>query len=84
MGKIVEFDIDEEVADKFNVALLLNKDAGNYLIEQFTKKYITLSFKEAAQAFRPDTKVTPENINMIRTTGDEYKGKAIDKIQNGQ
>ena len=50
--KQIHFEIDEKLAEKFEIALKLSGDDPNRLAEEFIRSYLGKAFSEAADSFR--------------------------------
>ncbi len=57
--------INEDVIEKFSLALSLNKEEANEVIENYMMQYISSSFSKASQAYKtpPTTKSTIGTMN---------------------
>lgn len=73
---LFQCNIDLEVSEKFKLALMLNKDDSDYVVEKLMRQYISESFSKASKTFsQPDEKKTiPEQLS------NEDFGKANRKI----
>ena len=76
MKKEIVFKIDNDINEKFNLALSLTQDDQNTAIENCMKWYISKSFEQASQTYSPSSKLKNPN-------GDELNyGKANRRIPN--
>ncbi len=75
MDRKINFFIDEDVYEKFYLAMNLTKDSENDAIETCMKWYIAKTFEKASQDYNPKA--------VAKKTADEssdYYGKAIQRI----
>lgn len=76
MSKTITISIDEDIYEKFRIALSLTKDDDeSKAIEYCMKWYIAKSFEKASQAYSPVTKT-----KSIREIADGFYGKANQRI----
>ena len=75
MHKNITINIDEDVYEKFTIALTLNKDEHDKVVEHFMKLYITKSFGNASQQYNPNVK--PEKFTEEAIS---HNGKANRRI----
>ncbi|TCT14585.1 hypothetical protein EDC18_10566 [Natranaerovirga pectinivora] len=73
----IEFKIDVDVLEKFNLALILNKGNQDEEIEKFMMQYISSSFSKASQVYKP---VAASNVTGTNDPINANSGKAIIKI----
>lgn len=69
--------ISEDVIEKFKLALLLNKEEPDEVIEQLMMQYISNSFSKASQAYKTSTSVKP---SIVVDTINIDTGKAMNRI----
>lgn len=71
MNKTFECSIKEDVVDKFNLALMLNKEKADDVIEKYMMLYISSSFSNASKTYKGTkiSKVTRVNNVMSVDTG---------------
>lgn len=68
MTKNITLPIDDDLYEKFHIALKLNKDEASYVIEEFMKNYIFSSFSKASREY-----VTSHTIGIKSTSIEEPK-----------
>lgn len=73
MKKTVQFTISEDVIEKFEIALMLNKENSNEVIEGYMKQYISASFSNVSQTYKDSTPIVAINP---KNTMNSYTGKA--------
>ena len=75
MSKNITVTVDEDIYEKFCIALSLTKEEQNHAIEHCMKWYITKSFEKASQAYNLNPKVKlDEDITA------DFRGKANQRI----
>jgi len=75
MSKNITIAVDEDIYEKFSIALSLTKDEQDKAIEHCMKWYIAKSFEKASQTYNPNTKTkTLEEIAV------GFHGKANQRI----
>ena len=75
MDRDITVSIDEDIYEKFCLAMNLTKDLENHAIETYIRWYIAKPFEKASQDYNPKA--------VARKTSDEsndYYGKAIQHI----
>ena len=75
MKKNVTFTIEQDIYEKFCIALNLTKETQNQAAENCILWYISKTFEKASQTYNPRT-----ISNQATTTTKDYTGKAIQKI----
>jgi len=75
MKKNLTIVVDEDIFEKFSLALSLTKDEMSEAIEHCMKWYIAKSFEKASQTYNPNTKTKP-----FSETATNYHGKANQRI----
>lgn len=75
-NKTVVFDIDSDLAEKFEVALMLNKENKNEVITNLLVQYVAESFTRAAKSVTPQQ---PSRTSYLSDEGNNY-AKANRKI----
>jgi hypothetical protein len=74
MSKEISFQIDEDIYEKFLLAMSISKDTEEQAIEMCMRWYIAKTFERASHEYNPKTSSkSPEGIN-------DYYGKAIGRI----
>ncbi len=53
-GKNIDFSIDKDLAEKFHLALTLNKENSKDVITRFMKQYVAESFSKASKEYKSD------------------------------
>lgn len=66
MSKVFQCNINEEVLEKFKIALLLNKEEAEDVIEKFMINYISSSFSRTSQEFKSLISNKEDVINKNR------------------
>jgi hypothetical protein len=62
-----KFNIDEDVVEKFKLALMLNKEEADEVIEKYMMQYISSSFSKASQTYvRPTILKTKSQRTKIQ------------------
>lgn len=74
--KVVTFNIEHDIAEKFNIALMLNKEDGNEVVTQLIIGYIAESFSNASKDLIPQN----ENVLNDNKNRNENYAKAMRKI----
>ncbi|SDZ11743.1 hypothetical protein SAMN05660462_01898 [Proteiniborus ethanoligenes] len=74
MSKAVSFLIDEDVYEKFCLAMSISKDSEEEAIEMCMRWYIAKTFEKASYEYNPKTISKPTEVN------NDYYGKAIQRI----
>ncbi|QOY35355.1 hypothetical protein AWH56_022115 [Anaerobacillus isosaccharinicus] len=71
MSKIFEINIKEDIVKNFKLALMVNKEECNEVIERFMMDYITSSFSAASQKYKNHeiAKSSKVNEGMIAEKG---------------
>ncbi|WP_033827205.1 hypothetical protein [Bacillus andreraoultii] len=70
MSKVFQCNINEDILEKFQIALMLNKEEAEDVIEKCMLKYISSSFSRASQEYKTlISKDTPESDIMNRDRG---------------
>lgn len=75
MDRKISFSIDEDVYEKFCLAMNLTKDTENNAIETCMRWYIANTFEKASQDYNPKTAA-----KKIADESNDYYGKAIQRI----
>lgn len=75
MSKNITFAVDEDIYEKFCIALSLTKDEQEKAIEHCMKWYIAKSFETASQVYSPNARAKP-----IKETAERFHGKANQRI----
>lgn len=75
MNKTITIPVDEDIYEKFCIALSLTKDDEHKAIEHCMKWYIAKSFEKASQTYNPNTKARP-----IEEIAADFHGKANQRI----
>ncbi|NMD72427.1 hypothetical protein HHO41_19330 [Bacillus sp. DNRA2] len=79
-GKSIDFSIDKDLAEKFHLALTLNKETSKDVITRFMKQYVAESFSKASKEYHSDLKSTSTvpNINDVnlQNEGKDRKSKS--------
>lgn len=75
MVRNITFSIDEDIYEKFSLAMNLTKDSENDAIETCMKWYIAKAFEKASQEYNP--KVTAKKT---ADASNDYYGKANQRI----
>lgn len=74
MNTLFQCDVDNNILEKFEIALALTKETRETVVEDFMKQYISLSFSRASQAYRQSA----QSANSVEATVET--GKAIGRI----
>lgn len=75
MSKNITIAVDEDIYEKFCIALSLTKDGQDNAIEHCLKWYIAKSFEKASQTYNPDAKT-----KSIEELAEGFYGKANQRI----
>lgn len=77
MSITFECSIKEDVVEKFNLALILNKEEADDVIEKYMMQYISSSFSKASKTYKaPPTSKIPRVIDVMNID----MGKAKNRI----
>ncbi|MFN7252923.1 MAG: hypothetical protein ACK4M9_19445 [Anaerobacillus sp.] len=77
MSKIFEINIKEDIVENFKLALMVNKEECNEVIERFMIDYITSSFSAASQKYKSQEVAKNSKVNELMNAD---KGKARNRI----
>ncbi|KAB2332226.1 hypothetical protein F7731_16765 [Cytobacillus depressus] len=69
--------INEDVLEKFNLALLLNKEDAGDVLEKYMRQYISYSFSKASEIYKTSTVLQNTRVNGEANSD---TGKAIFRI----
>jgi hypothetical protein len=75
MGKNITFTIDEDVYEKFCIALNLTNDTEDVAVENCMRWYIARTFEKASQTYNP--KIVAKQVS---DSNKDFYGKAIQRI----
>ncbi|HFL3266426.1 TPA: hypothetical protein ACG3I4_002375 [Clostridioides difficile] len=64
MSMVFECNIDKDVIDKFKLALTLNNDEKDEVIEKLMMQYISTSFSKASQVYKPNMTFENNTVNV--------------------
>ena len=74
MSITFECSIKEDIVEKFNKLLMLNKEESDDVIEKYMMQYISSSFSKASQTYKaPPTSKIPRVIDVINADTGEAK-----------
>lgn len=76
MGRVFKCDIDEDILEKFNLALTLNKEDVEEVVEMFMMHYISNSFARTSQKYKTLISKEPGETNVLNPV----TGKARHRI----
>lgn len=65
---VFQCNINDDVIEKFNLALKLNKENADEIMENYMMQYISNSFSKASQAYKPLSKSSTTDV-IDSTTG---------------